>query len=148
MRVTTLTCDRGDGIKWGFDEMGNLIQDSAVNPRHLDQLSYALNLKDGYVNSYNIDLDQFHNPEDFKNAPKFHYKIHPNLKIYLNYNMSLEHFQNSNLKAANQKGYSVLTEKVQGSEILYLKEVGDINPPDCNFYFNPGQTMLRNLEQL
>lgn len=30
--------------------------------------------------------------------------------------------------------------------ILYLMEIGDICPAECNYYFNPGMSLLRNME--
>lgn len=143
IRVTTLTFSKGDGIKWGFNEMGRMVQEPVVSKTHLDLLSKILNLKDGYVKQYNMNQGLQKGDENVRDAPEYSYKINPMLKIFLNYNMSLEHFQSSNIKNSFKTSSPDMSTK--GVEILYIKEVGDINPPDCNFYFNPGQTMLQNL---
>lgn len=94
---------------------------------------------------------------NIQNAPEYPFKLNPMLKIYLNYNMSLEHFQSSNVKGGGGGVYKgnpgttsqeakSLEKRKKASELLYIKDVGNLNPPDCNFYFNPGQTMLKNLK--
>lgn len=55
IRATTLTFNKGEGIKWGFNQFGKMVKDAIINQRHLDLLSKDLGLKDGEILEYDLD---------------------------------------------------------------------------------------------
>ena len=146
VRATTLTFSKGKGVVWGFNKIGRMIYDDVVDREHLDALSHMLNLHDGQVKRYDLNENLARESQNIVHAPKYAYKLSPSLKIYLNYNMSLEHFQNSNLRGGIKNSQAARDAIKKDGEILYIKNIGDINPPDCNFYYNPRINMIRNLD--